>query len=307
MKRVPVKLDTNMVGQRRLSRRACLRAIAATATANLMAATATPGRPVGVRLYAVRAALKKDPDRTLRALAEIGFKEVEGYNRLETLALAPKLKQYGLNVRSCQVETPLLTGFWDPYPELKQVALPEAADSLAGASVEYFTMGYISSGAREDNDDFFRRTADRMNVAAELCRKAGLRFAWQNHAFEFGGRPGRRPIDTYKQRLDPKLVELELSVFWASVAGQDPLQLLKEWKGHVPLLHLNDKAKDAPRQFSENIVFGAFEETGSGDIDFAAILKAAAAGGVRFQFTGQDETLGDPIESLRRSYAYFNR
>jgi sugar phosphate isomerase/epimerase len=299
-----------MIDHTELSRRACLRILAGAAGASLHAATlhaATPARVTGVRLYAVRAALKKDPDSVLKIIAEMGCREVEGYSRTETLALAPKIKQYGLNVRSCQVETPLLTGFWDPYPELKEVALPAAIDSLAAAGIEYFTMGYISSGAREDNDDIYRRAADRMNVAAELGRKSGVRVAWQNHAFEFQGRAGRRPIDIYKERLDPKLVGLELNVFWAAVAGQDPLTLLKEWKGRVPLLHLYDKAKDAPRQFTENIGVGAFEEPGKGDIDFPAIFKAAAAAGVRFQFAGQDETLGDPVESLRRGFAYFNR
>jgi sugar phosphate isomerase/epimerase len=276
-------------------------------TAATSLAAATPARVTGVQLYSVRTGLKRDPDRVLQALAAIGFREVEGYSRPGTIALAPKLKQYGLTVRSCQVETPLLTANWELYPELKQVALPEAIDSLAGAGVEYFTMGYISPGARGDYDDFFRRTADRMNAAAELCRKSGLRFAWQNHAFEFEGQPGKRPIDIYKERLDQKLVGLELNVFWASVAGEDPMRLLKEWKGHVPLLHLNDKAKDAPRQFSETIGIGAFAEAGSGDIDFPAILKAAPAAGVKAMFAGQDETAGDPIESLRRSFAYLNR
>jgi sugar phosphate isomerase/epimerase len=300
-------MDANM-----LSRREYLRVIAGTAVASRFAA-ATSARVTGVQLYAVRAALKKDPDRVLQALAGIGFKDVEGYSRPETVALAPKFKQYGLAVRSCQVETPLITANWDPYPELKQVTLAEAIDSLASAGVEYFTMGYISPGARGDYDDFFRRTADRMNAAAELCRKSGLRFAWQNHAFEFEGQPGRRPIDIYKERLDPRVVGLELNVFWASVAGEDPLRLLKEWKGRVPLLHLNDKAKAndkekaAPRQFSENIGLGAFVEAGGGDIDFPAILKAAPAAGVRFLFAGQDETLGDPIDSLRRSFVYLNR
>jgi sugar phosphate isomerase/epimerase len=278
-----------------------------TAASRLAAATATAVRVTGARLYAVRSVLKRDPDRVLQALAGIGFKEVEGYSRSETIALAPNLKQYGLTLRSCQVETPLLTANWELYPELKPVTLPEAIDSLAAAGVEYFAMGYISPGARGDYDDFFRRTADRMNAAAELCRKSGLRFAWQNHAFEFEGQPGHRPIDIYKERLDQKLVGLELNVFWASVAGQDPLRLLKEWKGHVPLLHLNDKAKDAPHQFSEAIGIGAFAETGAGDIDFPAILKAAPAAGVRVAFAGQDETLGDPLEDLRRSFTYLNR
>jgi sugar phosphate isomerase/epimerase len=291
-------MDANM-----WSRRECLRMLGTAAAS----AAVGPARITGVQLYSVRAALKRQPDRVLQALAGIGFKEVEGFSRPETVALTPKIKQYGLTVRSCQVETPLLTANWELYPELKQVTLPEAIDSLAGAGVEYFTMGYISPGARGDGDDFYRRTADRMNAAADLCRKSGLRFAWQNHAFEFEGQPGHRPIDIYKERLDQRLVGLELDVFWASVGGQDPLRLLKEWKGHVPLLHLNDKAKDAPHQFSEAIGVGAYVEAGGGDIDFSAILKAAPGAGVKAQLVGQDETSGDPIESLRRNFAYLNR
>jgi sugar phosphate isomerase/epimerase len=294
-----------MFGQTNLSRRKCLQVIAGTAAASRLTGAA-PARVTGVQLYVVRSALKREPDRVLAALAAIGFKELEGFSRPDTVLLAPKLKQYGLTLRSCQVETPLITADWELYPEIRRITLPEAIDSVAGAGAEYFTMGYISPGARGDNDDFFRRTADRMNAAAELCRKSGLRFAWQNHAFEFAGQPDQRPIDIYKQRLDPKLAGLELNVFWASVAGQDPLRLLREWKGRVPLLQLNDKAKDAPHQFSENIGRGAFAEAGSGDIDFRAILKAAPAAGVRFQFAGQDETENDPIESLRRGFAYLN-
>jgi sugar phosphate isomerase/epimerase len=299
-------MDANMFGETKLSRRECLRVIAGTAVASSLGA-APPARITGVQLYAVRSVLKREPDRVLQALAGIGFREVEGFSRPDTVALAPKIKQYGLTVRSCQVETPLITANWDPYPELKRVTFPEAIDSLAGAGVEYFTMGYISPGARGDSDDFFRRTADRMNAAAELGRKSGLRFAWQNHAFEFEGQPGHRPVDIYKERMDQKLVGLELNVFWASVAGQDPLRLLKEWKGRVPLLELSDKAKDAPRQFSESIGVGAYVEAGTGEIDFPAVLKAAPGAGVKVQFVGQDETLGDPIENLRRSFAYLDR
>ena len=71
-------------------------------------------------------------------------------------------------------------------------------------------MDYIPPGARGDGDDFFRRTADRMNAAAELCRKAGMKFAYRTHAFEFGGRAGLRPMDIFRERLDAKLVAFEL-------------------------------------------------------------------------------------------------
>ena len=144
----------------------------------------------GVQLECVRSLLKRQPDATLKALAEMGFREAEGYSRAETLALVQKLKQNGLTARSCVVEVPLITQNWDPYPEYKPLSLAEAIDGVAAAGIEYFTMGYIGPGARGDGDDFYRRTADRMNVAGELCKKAGVKFAWQSHAFEFEGAQG---------------------------------------------------------------------------------------------------------------------
>ena len=182
---------------------------------------------------------------------------------------------------SCHIETPLITKNWELYPQLKEMSLEDAIDSAKQIGVEYFTLAYISPGARGDGDDFYRRTADRMNVAGELCKKAGMRMAYHNHAYEFGGKPGFRPIDIFFDRLDPKLVSMELDVFWLSVASQDPVESLKKWKGRVALLHLKDLAKDAPHQFAETEPNGAFLEVGSGVIDFPAILKAAPAAGVK--------------------------
>ena len=82
------------------------------------------------------------------------------------------------------------------------------------------------------------------------------------------------------------------------------MRQLKEWKGRVALLRLQDKAKGTPRQAEEAIGEGAFTEAGSGTLDFAAILKAAPAAGVKYSFAGQDETAGDALESLRKSFDY---
>ncbi|MES1258226.1 MAG: sugar phosphate isomerase/epimerase [Acidobacteriota bacterium] len=282
-----------------LTRRECLAVLTAVPAA---AASAPPA--FGAQLYTVRAPLRKEPDRILRAIADMGFRQVEGYNRLVSLALLPKLRQFGLALRSCAVETPLLTNNWEPFPELKPLSVKEAVDSLAEAGAEFFVMDYIPPGARGDGEDFFRRTADRMNAAAELCRKAGLKFLWRNHAFEFAGRPGLRPLDLYRERLDLKLVGMEADVFWLSMAGLDPVKMLKEWKGHVPAVRLNDRAKGTPGQFDESIGLGAYTEAGTGVIDFPAIVKAAPAAGVKFCSVGQDETEGDPLESLRKSWTY---
>ena len=273
-------------------------------TAAVPLLAAPQSKSFGVQLYSLRSILKREPDRALKAIADIGFKEIEGYSRPDMPALIPRLKQYGLTPRSCYIETPLITADWELYPEFKRIELPQAIDSLGNAGIEYFTMDYISPGARGDGEDFYRRTADRMNAAAELCHKSRLKFAYRTHAFEFEGRSGKRPVDLLTVRLDPKLVTFEVDVFWASVAGLDPVELLKSWKGRVSMVHLQDKAKGTPGQFNEAIGQGTFTEAGAGVLDFPAILKAAAAAGARYYFIEQDETQLDPIESLRQSFAY---
>ncbi|MGD1072853.1 MAG: sugar phosphate isomerase/epimerase [Bryobacteraceae bacterium] len=284
-----------------LSRRRFLGSSLSLAAAPLL--TAASGRTIGVQLYTVRGTLMKDSDHVLRTIAAIGYKEIEGAGRADLLALIPQIDDLGMKAVSCHVETPLITGDWEKYKGLKPVALEAAIDSLKNAGLSYFTMAYIQPQARGDLD-FYRRTADNMNHAAELCRKAGLQFAYHNHAFEFAGKEGERPIDIFYERLDRNLVALEMDVFWVSVAGNDPVETLKKWKGRVGLLHLKDKAKGTPVQYTESVPPSTFREVGSGMLNFTAILKAAPAAGVKHYFVEQDQTEGDPLDSLAKSFGY---
>ena len=290
----------------RLSRRQWLATSLPLAASPLFTAgmlNAKVSRPIGVQLYTVRTILMNDSDHVLKTIAEIGYTEIEGSNRADMISLVPKIKQYGMKPVSCHVETPLITGDWEKYKGMKEVPLEDAIESVRSLGIQYFTMAYIQPQARGDLD-FYRKTADKMNHAGEVCHKAGLQFAYHNHAFEFGGEPGQRPIDIFKERLDKKMVALESDVFWVSVAGHDPVEMLKEWKGRVALLHLKDKAQDTPVQYSESVPKTAFKEVGSGSLDFPAILKAASAAGVKHYFVEQDQTPGDPLDSLKKSFEY---
>jgi len=284
-----------------LSRRQWLASSLSLASAPFLAAKTL--RTVGVQLYTVRGTLMKDSDHVLKTIAQIGYKEIEGANRADLIALIPKIKELGMKAVSCHVETPLITGDWEKYKGLKEVPVQEAIDSLKAAGVEYFTMAYIQPQARGDLD-FYRKTADNMNNTAERCHKAGLKFAYHNHAFEFAGKAGERPIDIFYDRLDKNLVALELDVFWVSITGNDPIEMMKKWKGRVGLLHLKDLEKGTPAQFTEGAPKTAFREVGSGSLNFPAILKEAPAAGVKHYFVEQDQTAGDPLDSLRKSFDY---
>jgi sugar phosphate isomerase/epimerase len=135
----------------------------------------------------------------------------------------------------------------------------------------------------------------------------GLGFCYHNHAFEFEPMEGATGFQVMMDRLDKKLCGFELDCFWVSVAGHDPAELLQKLKGRVPLLHLKDKAQGTPVMYKESVDHGAFKEVGHGVLDWPAILRAAASAGVQHYFVEQDQTPGDPVESLRQSFGYLSK
>jgi sugar phosphate isomerase/epimerase len=259
---------------------------------------------LGAELYTVRNILPNAADQTLKSIAAIGYREVE-MDHATLPRIAPILKNYGLKPVSCHFETPLITGNWKPWKNLtnQNMTWAQAIEDAHKFGVEYMVMPYIRPEERGDLD-YYRQLADKMNNAGAQSRAAGLKFCYHNHCFEFRGEPGQRPIDILLQRLDKKAVGLELDVFWVSVGGNDPVEMLKQNAGRVPLVHLKDKAKDTPVMYEEKVTPQTFKEVGAGVLDFPAILKAAAAAGARRYFVEQDQTPGDPVASLKQSYEY---
>ncbi len=283
---------------------------AAAALGALRRGEAANAAPVGAQLYTVRNLMPKDADGTLKALADIGFRQVEG-DRIGLVALQPLLKKHKLATPSCMIETPLVTGSWAMWkiadPNIKKAAeWDEALDSVKSLGAHWAVLAYLLPGERPKNADGFKKLADSMNDAGARCAKAGLQFAYHNHAFEFGGQPGQRLIDVLLERLDPKLVKLEVDVFWVSTTGNDPAEFIRRNAARVELVHLKDKKAGSPVHYGEDVKPESFVELGSGSIDIPAVLKAASAAGVKQYFIEQDATVvtGDPLASLRKSYGY---
>jgi sugar phosphate isomerase/epimerase len=268
--------------------------------------------PLGAELYTVRNVLPTAADATLKSIAAIGYKEVET-DHATLLQIAPLLKHYGLKPVACHFETPVITGNWKPWIARRaQQKQPFAAEGTTWAEciedarklgVEYMVMAYLLPEER-GGADYFKQLADRMNKVGRETLAAGMQFCYHNHCFEFKGDRGSRPIDIFLAGWDRKAVGLELDVFWVSVGGADPVEMLKQNSGRVPLVHLKDKALGTPVLYDEAKAGGAFKEVGAGVLDFPAILRAAAAAGTRHYFVEQDQTPGDPVVSLRQSYEY---
>lgn len=152
----------------------------------------------------------------------------------------------------------------------------------------------------------FKQMAAMLNKSGKLANENALSLCYHNHAFEFEPRDGTTGLEIMLSETDPALVSLELDIFWASVAGHNPVDLLQKYSGRVRLIHLKDKAKGIATQYNEKVPPATFKEIGNGSLNIPAILAAADSAGAQHYFVEQDQS-PDPIASLRQSYQYLSK
>jgi sugar phosphate isomerase/epimerase len=282
-----------------LNRRSFLALAATAASASARSKRRSFSKPLGAELYTVREQLKRDPATVIHAIAQIGYREAEP-QRADYDRISAFLTQNGLSVPSIHFEGQLILG--GEAPTVPAGYLWENVIELAsGNGIHYVVFPFIPQEARP-NLDAYRGIADKMNRAGEDAAKAGLQLCYHNHCFEFAGEPGKRPWDVLLERWDKKLVQLELDVFWLSVGGNDPSEVIQQQAGRVPLIHLKDKAFGTPVQYNVNLPHNDFMAVGTGVLDWPRILTAAEQADVKHYYVEQDFTPGPPVDSLRMSY-----
>jgi sugar phosphate isomerase/epimerase len=283
-----------------ISRRGLLTAAAAASTSLFAKKKGMFEKPLGVQLYTLRFVLPNDTENVLKTVAEMGYTEVECL-RKDIAKERPFYEKYKLKPVSAHVETPILTG-GPLWPGMQAgVTLDMAIEQCKSLGMKYIVAPYIQPKER-GGLDYFRKFADDLNRAGEKIAQAGMTLCYHNHAFEFKGNVGERVWDVMLERFDKKLVQFELDVFWVSVAGLVPTEVIKQISGRMPLVHLKDKGWGTPVQFDESVKPEAFKEVGAGTMEFPPILRACEKAGVKHYLVEQDQTPKDPLASIRLSY-----
>ena len=243
---------------------------------------------IGIQLYTLRSLMEKDVEATLAAVADIGYREVEfaGEFGRTPARLRATLSRLDLSCPSRHVPPEFDDG-WD--------ATLEASAALGN---RYVTVAWIPVEMRRSLDDW-KRTAESFARAGEAARRAGLRFAYHNHDFEFAERAGRVPFDVLLESTDPSLVAIELDLYWISKAGHDPLAYLARGAGtdRYKMVHVKDMDATPAR---------GMVDPGTGVLDFSRLLPAARAAGVEHYFVEHDHP-GDPLATARTGYRYLQR
>ena len=143
--------------------------------------------------------------------------------------------------------------------------------------------------------DGYKRVAELFNRAGAEARKAGLRFAYHNHDFEFAAVDDRIPYDVLLAETDPAAVEFEMDLYWVTHGGGDPLAYFARHPGRFPLVHVKDM--DAAR---------GMVDVGKGVIGWKQIFARRDQAGIRHYFVEHDQP-PDPFASIRASYEYLKR
>jgi sugar phosphate isomerase/epimerase len=279
-------------------------AVLASLPARTLAATHQINK-VGVQLYTVRDAMKKDFAGTIAKVASTGYKEVEfaGYFDHSPADVRALLDKNDLTAPSCHI------GY-----DVVEKQLPETIAAAHTVGHSYIICPWIDEKLRKSPDGW-KRVADFFNKTGQSCKTAGIQFGYHNHTFEFqpdANLGGKLPYDFLLENTDPHSVIMEMDLCWISVTGHDPVSYFKRFPGRFPLVHVKD-VKEMPKVApgkKDEFVDTDFEkhqmtEPGSGVIDWKRIFADADEAGIKHYFVEHDDP-ADPFASIAASYKYLS-
>jgi len=258
-----------------------------------------PVRHLGVQLWSIREDMTKDPTATVKGLAKMGYREVEGFGYSNGTIFGKNFKEYinllkdnGISMPSLHYAITLKE--YDTASKDITDAAKKAIDEFAANGAKYVINPYMS-------EEFRGRIAEMIPVfsaAANYCAKAGVRFGYHNHDFEYirKGPDGRLIIEWLLHELDPKKVAMEMDMYWVAFANHNPLDWINAYPGRWELCHVKDMAKSPQR---ESI------EVGDGSVDFAGIFRQSAKAGLKYYIVELEHYKTTPMDGVQRSRENF--
>ena len=252
---------------------------------------------IGLQLWTVRNQLEENIPKTLKAVAEAGYQQVELGSVLKADQYIPVAKDLGMDVTSSFIDWQAIGN-----PESRDAPdINKVIEKAKKLGLRHMVFGYIGRGHRE-TVDHYKLHAERANVAGEKCKAAGIQLCYHNHSFEFADLgDGKAGWDVLVEEFDNELVKFEVDVFWVKIGGRNPFKTMRQLKDRISQVHLKDIQKGTGTIHDEGKVpEEAFQELGDGTIDMLRVMKLAAKLGVEQCHVEQDQS-PNPIESIGQS------
>ena len=246
--------------------------------------------PVGLELYSVRETLKKDPEATLRTVAQMGYEGVEFYapyfdwTETQTKQIRKLLDDLGMRCFSTHND--------ESYLSPQKLDRTRDMNLILGS--KYVVLA--SAGPKTSLAEW-RPVADTLNSAAEKLEPAGLKAGYHNHQLEFAPINGQRPIEILAKQTKPSIM-LQLDVGTCLEAGSDPVAWIRANPGRIRSIHCKDWSPDPGKGYT--VLFG------EGAADWKNIFAAAEnAGGVEYYLVEQEGSRFSELETARRCLQTF--
>jgi sugar phosphate isomerase/epimerase len=255
-----------------------------------LSARAAAAIPIGLELYSVRNELKKDPEGTVRAVAQMGFQCVEFYapyfewSESQTKQMRKLLDDLGIRCYSTHNESSYMT----------KEKIGRARDMNLILGTKYVVMAWSDPKGKLDA---WKDVADSLNFAADQLEPSGLKAGYHNHQQEFLRVEDRRPIELLAKNTKSSIM-LQLDVGTCLAAGGDPVAWIRANPGRIRSLHLKDWSPDPAKGFK--VMFG------EGAADWKNIFAAAeGGGGVEYYLLEQEGSRMSELDTARHCLEAF--
>jgi len=263
------------------------------------AAKRNKGR-IGFQLFGIRGLMKDDVVGSLKKLSDIGYSSVETFGQFNDKFFGYTMKELDNIVKDMGMS---ISGGhyqgWQMLPE--DTGMPEwnnlkyCISELKSAGAKWVVQASMPGGEPKSMDGV-KRVAEHFNRVGELCKKAGMKFAFHNHPPDFKEMEGVRIFDYLIKNTDPKLVSYQFDCGNIINVGVDCIQYLRQFPGRFPLWHPTDY--DAANRQSRL--------AGQGDVPFTEMFAQAKSLGLE-DLTAELHTGGDSFESCQITFDYLKQ
>jgi sugar phosphate isomerase/epimerase len=242
--------------------------------------------PIALQLWSVRDEVGKDLDGTLKKVAEMGFQGVEfaGYHKYkdDPAGLRKKLDELGLKAAGTHIPA----GSFEPDKIGKTIEFHKALGCRF----------LIVPGDRRFNDpEKSKEYARLLTDAAVALKKEGLFCGHHNHTQEFDKVGDKTYWDLFAERTSKDVI-LQQDIGWTTMAGLDPVALVKRHPGRTRTCHIKAKLPKGTQ--------GKRPILGEDVVDWKRVIAALAASGGTEWLVVEQEDYPDglsPMETTKRS------
>jgi sugar phosphate isomerase/epimerase len=256
----------------------------------IFAATEANDIPVGFQSWTIKDMLGKDFSGTLNMMAGMGYKLIElcspqGYKDIGfgfLVDMKPEdirktINDAGLQCPSCHFGSA-------EFGEDKIDDSIQFAKNVGLSQMICSTFWLPKNATLND----YLTAADKLNIAAEKIKQAGMQCGFHNHDFEFHTLDDQLIYDALMKRFNPDLVKMQFQTEVINL-GYKASDYFNKYPGRFISSHLSDWTADKKQV-----------PVGQGVIDWKEFFAAAKTGGVKNFFVEMD------LNNLKDSVAYIH-